>query len=173
MYLEQNGAFRTDSLFYERLQTRHRKKGIKPVYSLNERVTPEGAKSLYQLFISCADEYDFAIKAFGSKQHLEKLKDVSWFMNGEVKGCLSFRGYSAWLEDMQERDFSMAKAVLIEKARDGDVGAAKKLYDVSKPSNPNTKGRPKKEDIAKAAAQQVEDHQDLEEDIKRLTLVRG
>lgn len=169
MYLESNGLYRTDSLFVERIAKRHKNQGIKPVYCLNERQAVKGCEQLYKVFIESADEYDFAIKAFGSKGHLDKLKDVKWFTEG-WQGSVTFRGYNAWLEDMKERDASIGKKVLIEKAQDGDVNAAKKLIDMHKQSS--SKGRPKKEDIIKAAAKKAEEKTDVEEDLKRLNVIK-
>tara|TARA_Y100001973_G_C5012042_1_gene238846 strand:+ start:68 stop:586 length:519 start_codon:yes stop_codon:yes gene_type:complete len=169
MYLEANGFYRTDSLFVERIAKRHKEKGTEPEYSLSERLPKEDDKNLYQLFLDSADEYDFAIKAFGAKGHLDKLKEISWFMKG-WPGCRSFRGYEAWLDDMQERDASIGKKVLIEKAQDGDVTAAKKLIDLHKQTA--SKGRPKKEDIAKEAAKKAEEDDIIEDSLKRLNVIK-
>lgn len=169
MYLETNGQFRTDSLFVERIATRHKKSGNSPVFHLSERKPNGSTVSLYDLFISCADEWDFAMKAFGSKAHLDRLKTIKWFTEG-WRGCMTFRGYEAWLEDMAVRDTSIGKAVLIEKARDGDVSAAKKLVDMNKPVH--TKGRPKKEDIKREAVKAADERKDIEDDMKRLNVIR-
>lgn len=167
--LESNGLFRTDSLFVERIATRHKRVGQEPAYCLSERKSKDGKPVLYDLFISCADEYDFATKAFGSKAHLDKLKSLTWFSEG-WRGCLTFRGYNQWLEDMDERDASIGKSVLIEKARDGDVSAAKKLVDMNKQTA--TKGRPKKEDIQKEVTKRADERKDIEDDMKRLNVIK-
>lgn len=169
MYLEQTGHYRTDSLFKERIAKRHKNRGTKAVYTLTEREPAKGYEKLYDIFINSADEYDFAIKAFGAKGHLDKLKEISWFMEG-WQGCPSFRGYNAWLDDMKERDASIGKKVLIERAQDGDVTAAKKLIDLHKQTA--SKGRPKKEDIQREAAKRAEEKTDIEEDLKRLNVIK-
>lgn len=169
MYLENNGGFRTDSLFVERIAKRHKNAGQVPVYSLSERQSKDGKPVLYDLFISCVDEYDFAVKAFGSKAHLDRLKKVKWFAEGWA-GCLTFRGYDSWLDDMAERDTSIGKSVLIERARDGDVSAAKKLVDMNK--QVATKGRPKKADIQREAAKRADERKDIEDDMKRLNVIK-
>lgn len=169
MYLEANGHFRIDSLFAERIAKRHRNVGTKPAYFLAERPRDKDAVTLYSVFINAVDEYDFAIKAFGSKAHLNKLKEISWFMNG-WPGCLSFQGYTAWLEDMAERDLSLGKEVLIARAKEGDVSAAKKLVDMNR--TPNAKGRPKKEDIQREAVRKADERQDIEDDLKRLNVIK-
>lgn len=166
MYLEKSGQFRTDSLFFERIAKRHKQQGIKPLYCLSERQDKGECKRLYEIFINSVDEYAFAIKAFGCKAQLDKLKEIKWFREGWV-GCKTFRGYNAWLEDMRERDASTAKRVLIEKTLDGDISAAKKLADMSKPAA-GTKGRPKKEDIRRESVRLAEEKTDVEDDLKRL-----
>lgn len=169
MYLEQTGIYRTDSMFVERIAKRHKNRGLEPVYCLSERQDVKGLPRLYNIFIESTDEYDFALKAFGNKGHLDKLKDIAWFRDG-WQGCQTFRGYNAWLADMDERDASIGKKVLIEKAQDGDVAAAKKLIDMHKSAN--TKGRPKKEDIKREAVKRAEEKTDIEEDLKRLNVVK-
>jgi len=169
MYLESNGLYRTDSLFIERIAKRHRVAGHTPVYCLSERTKHKDCEKLYDLFIDCADEYDFAIKAFGSKGQLDKLKGTKWFMDG-WQGCLTFRGYNAWLEDMAERDHSIGKAAILAKAREGDVNAAKKLVDMHKKTN--TKGRPKSEDIKREAVAAAEEKEDVDNDLKRLNVIK-
>lgn len=166
MYLDNNNNPRTDSLFVERIAQRHRDAGFKPVYSIAERGEKQGCKNLYDIFISSVDEYDFAIKAFGSKHHLDKLKNIKWFMES-WRGCPSFRGYSAWLEDMDERDASIGKKVLIEKAREGDTSAAKKLIDMSKPAKTGA-GRPRKEDVKRESVRLAEEQNDIQSDLDRL-----
>lgn len=169
MYLESNGQFRTDSLFVERIAKRHKNAGTQPVYCLSERQEKQDCPKLYDIFINSADEYDFAIKAFGSKGQLDKLKQVKWFTEG-WQGCMTFRGYDAWLDDMRERDLSTAKKVLLDRAADGDVSAAKKLVDMNKPTH--VRGRPKKEDITREAARQAEEKTDIADDAKRLNIVK-
>lgn len=169
MYLESNGQYRTDSLFVERIAKRHRNAGHSPVYCLSERQDHKDCPRLYKVFIDSADEYDFAMKAFGSKGHLDRLKNVKWFMEG-WQGCMTFRGYQAWLDDMEERDASIGKKVLIEKAQDGDVTAAKKLIDMHKRTA--SKGRPKKEDITREAKKAAEEKTDIEDDLKRLNVIK-
>lgn len=169
MYLEQNGLYRTDSLFVERIAKRHKNAGLKPVYHLSERKESNTTEKLYDVFINSTDEYDFAIKAFGSKAHLDKLKEISWFLYG-WPGAKTFRGYNEWLADMDARDQSIGKKILMEKAQDGDVPAAKKLMDMHK--SVHTKGRPKKEDIRKEAVKKADEQAEVEEDMKRLNVIK-
>lgn len=157
-------------MFLERIAVRHKEVGTEPVYCLSERQEKGGCKILYELFISCSDEYDFAIKAFGSIAHLDKLKTIKWFMEG-WGGCKTFRGYEAWLEDMRQRDASIAKSILLERAREGDVSAAKKIADMAKPLTSSKAGRPRKEDIKREAVKQAEEAADIEDDAQRLNVI--
>jgi len=170
MYLERNGQFRTDSLFVERIAKRHKKAGTTAVYCLSERMNNKDVSRLYDIFINSVDEYDFAIKAFGSKAHLDKLKELKWFNEGWA-GCATFRGYAAWLEDMQERDRSLAKQVLVTRAKEGDVSAAKKLADMNKPVKGVSAGRPKAADIKREAAIIAEEQAEIDDDLKRLGVI--
>mgnify|MGYP003134467588 FL=1 len=71
---------------------------------------------------------------------------------------------------MKERDASIGKKVLLEKAQDGDVTAAKKLLDMHKQTS--SKGRPKKEDITREAKKVAEEKTDIEDDLKRLNVIK-
>lgn len=165
MYLEASGRYRTDSMFYERINWNGTRTDIEPVYYLNE--VKDSDKNLYKIFINSLDEYDFAIKAFGSKAHLDRLRNTKWFSEG-FRGCSTFRGYDCWAEDMRQRDESYAKRILKDKADDGDVGAAKKLADMAKQPKVSTAGRPKKEDIKREAVRQVEEKFSVEQDLERV-----
>lgn len=168
MYIGHDGRYRTDSLFVERITKHHGKIKLSPVYTLSERQEKDGVKSLYDIFINSVDEYDFAIKAFGSKAHLDKLKEIKWF-NESWRGFRGFRGYNAWLDDMSERDISLGKQVLMQRAREGDTSAARKLIDMNKPNNTKQgAGRPKKEDIKRESIRLAEEQHDVKEDLQRL-----
>ena len=109
------------------------KKGDVPPYTLKEYdVEYEGVKvkSLYLLFMESVDEYDFAVNHLGGIQHLEQFRKSSWFENG--KG--SHRGFINWINDMKQRDKSLAKKAMIEAVREGKVQAATRLHDISSES---------------------------------------
>lgn len=169
MYLEFKGQYRTDSLFSERINKRQKEAGYKPVYCLIERKAYDNVKSLYDIFINSIDEYDFAIQAFGSKAHLDKLKSIKWFTQG-WRGCSAYRGYNAWLDDMKERDASIAKKVIMDQTKGGNISAARKLSDMSKTTETakTGAGRPKAEDIKRESVRIAEEKSDIQDDLNRL-----
>ena len=92
------------------------------------------------------DETDAAIKIVGSLKNWRKLCKLKWFMNGDV--TISFDGILNWRLDMAARDITLAKRILLESAKKGNVTAAKRLLDEYKDSVPKNKvGRPLKTDV--------------------------
>lgn len=114
------GHRRTGSLFIETSQDKNRD----PVLSLRD-YDVNGLPSAYNLYMESADEYDAAIKLVGTMTHWRKLMSCSWFMNGDPDK--NFTGLESWRRDMQARDASTAKRVLMEKVADGDRQAAQFL----------------------------------------------
>lgn len=172
--IDDRGVMRTDSLFYERLNKRQRDKGVEAVWTLREYPRVIDGKvypSLYQEYMKCVDDYDAGTSLLGSSAHWKKLKDIKWFAEGH-KSIGGHRGYNSWPEDMFMRDASLAKKILIEKAKEGNTSSAVALASLLKAERTPTKGRPKKEDIALAAAEQVEEDSAFAEDIKRLNVVK-
>lgn len=165
----------TDSLFVERIAKRHYDRGLTPKFTLFEKdkvVNGKTIPSMYRLFMECVDEYDAAIKLLGSWAHWEKLRKVKWFSQSWVK-CPAHRGADAWIVDMQKRDMSAAKKVLLEAVENGDTTAAKKLADmVSKTASAYSRGRPKNEEVVRQAASIAEEKAAVEDDLKRLNVVR-
>jgi len=137
------GQYRTDDLFWE-TSDKERRIIRPPLYTLKE-TTDKGLPSAYQIYMSCTDEYEAAEKLVGSQRHWRKLCKLKWFMHGNE--CISFDGLAVWREEMVQRDVSNAKKALLQAAKDGDMGAVKKLLDVALGGSAakRTVGRPKKE----------------------------
>lgn len=131
-----NNTCQTQSLFYEY--------GNKDApYTLKVHDVHKNGKtyiSMYSVYMTCADEYEAADRLVGSQYHWRRLCSIDWFMNGVPQ--FSHEGLNTWREDMRARDESKAKAVLIAAAEEGNVNAAKHLYDKSK--KPVTKPSEKK-----------------------------
>lgn len=136
-YLDKRGAMKTEALFYETISPSSMK-SYKPLYTLKEE-TKKGLPSAYQIYMQSVDEYDAAMKLVGSMAHWEKLLRCKWFTDGVET---VFRGVNSWREDMKKRDVSLAKRVLMEKANDGDISAAKALHAIQETKQ--AKGRPNK-----------------------------
>lgn len=123
--LDWKGARRTLSIFREPQKYRE---DMPAIYTLKEQDT-EQYPSAYQIYMHSVDEYDAAIKIFGSYKHWKKLCNLKWFMEGQT--LWNFEGIAEWRKTMKLRDSSVAKTVIYGKAKDGDLVAAKKLIDLS------------------------------------------
>lgn len=171
--IDRRGVMRTDSLFYERFNSKHEQLDLEPIWTLSEHPRTIHGKtypSFYQDYMDCIDEYDVATSLLSGTKHWDKLKKCKWFSQG-WKGYKSHRGYDQWPADMFARDVSIAKKALYTAAKRGDTGAAKKLADLMKQATAAEKGRPKREDIAKAAAQAASDDSAFADDLKRLNVI--
>lgn len=139
--LDVRGAFRTESLFRESIQTQSRRAGYDPFYSLRD-YEHKGFVSAYQIYMNSIDERDAALKLVGSMLHWRKLLKLRWFMNGRVN--TGFEGISQWREDMSQRDATEAKRVILEQCSDNNVTAARTLNDIVKNKKNDIHGKSKK-----------------------------
>lgn len=134
-----NNTCQTQSLFYEY--------GNKDApYTLKVHDVHKNGNvyiSMYKVYMTCADEYEAADRLVGSQYHWRRLCGIDWFINGVPQ--FSHEGLTTWREDMRARDESKAKAILIAAAEEGNVNAAKHLYDKSKKpaAKPEQKQKPK------------------------------
>lgn len=115
--------FRTQSLFVE---FAFKTDVYKPLYTLNEGER-DGCMSMYRIYMNSVDETDAAIKLVGNLRHWRKFLAAGWFMNGIL--AWGFEGLKSWRADMEARDFSLAKGVLLASCSKGDIASAKKLLD--------------------------------------------
>ena len=107
-----------------------------PIFNLTER-DRDGTYSMYKLYIAQPDEYSAAMAILGSWKWWCALKKTAWFPPH----------LEAWNKEIELRDKAVAKATLIREVEDGSVPASKALLDMYK----SPAGRPKKEDVKKAA----------------------
>jgi hypothetical protein len=172
---DKKGTCKTDALFLERITKNQRDLGVQPFWTLREYdrvIDGKTYPSFYQLYMECADDYDAGMTLLGSSTHWAKLKKIKWFSEG-WKACLAHRGYDTWAADMHLRDVSLARKTLLEAAKKGNASAANQLAGLLKlEANLNSKGRPKDEDIARAALDVVEEDSAFAEDIKRLNVIK-
>jgi len=155
----------TRSMFVDLVGLEERSEGT-PEFTIQEYdIERDGKKykSLYKLFMQSADEYDFAIEHLGGLDIFNQLTSAKWFS----EGYRAHRGIAAWREDMRARDESLAKKAILLAVRDGDINAAKKLFDVSKKTN-TTRGRFVKDEAKKEAAKMAEDKDFLKGAASRL-----
>lgn len=160
---------RTKTLFADLISPEDRKK-FNPKYTLKEYDTTFGGKeykSLYLLYMESVDEYDFIEKYLEGTAHFEALCNAKWFRDG----VRSHRGIEAWREDMRARDASRAKKAVMVAVSEGDTAAAKKLWDMSKPTAETKRGRFVKEEAKKEAVKKVEEEDFLADAALRLNVV--
>lgn len=168
-YRNDNGTWRTKTLFAEMLGPAAREKH-NPPYTLNEEDCVKNGKqykSLYKLFMQCADEYEFATTYLGGPAHWKSLLKSKWFTEGRA----GHYGIAAWRSDMKQRDESLAKRALIAAVREGKIQAANKLYDISKPTEETKRGRFIKDEAIKVAKAKVENDSFVDDAIKRINVV--
>lgn len=128
-FLSEIGSQLTQGLFYEyRHQTTTTEKAP---YTLKD-VDWKGSKSMYKIYMSCASEYEAALKLLGSWSHWVKLTNCAWFQPY----------LEAWRHEVEIREAAIGKATIIQKALEGNVTAAKELVNQIKVKG--SKGRPTK-----------------------------
>lgn len=108
-------------------------------------------QSVYEIYMASTDEYEAALTIVGNMVHWEKLCTLDWFMNGLPER--NIRGLKQWRDDMKKRDASLGKKKLLEQAEQGNVTAAKFLYE---DSSKGSKGRPEKK-VATPSSSSVTD----------------
>jgi hypothetical protein len=126
----------TNGLFWER---RHCNvafyRGVPPPYTLKRQdhlIDGVTYKSMYLIYMTCATEYEAAMKLVGTLPHWQKLCKSPWFYDELLK----------WREDMRLRDEAMAKQILLAAAKEGDLSAARSVIKLSQPKTRST--QPKK-----------------------------
>jgi hypothetical protein len=138
-----NGSYLTQGLFYEwnnqDAPFTLRDTGQEEYYTAR---SGKKYRSLAYVFRNSVSEYDCAIKTLGSWEHWQELKrrTKGWFETGMVNG-VKYSGLNDWIAEKEMSDESAAKAVLMKAVEDGDVNAAKFVYDKKTKS---AKGRPEK-----------------------------
>jgi len=123
---DSRGVYKTQSLFREyRFSTTS---SDAPIYNLKER-DEHNTISMKRIYVACASEYEAAMTLLGSWLHWKKLCKTAWFK--------SYR--NAWEEERTLREQALAKRALITKAEEGNVNAAKLLYQnkAKSKTNPN------------------------------------
>jgi hypothetical protein len=156
-----NGHFLTESLFWE---TNKNRDNIAPVFTLKS-VEHKGLPSLKQLYLQHMDptEYTFAMNVFGSWQHWEQLKSLSWFAPYAEE----------WRKELMVLLRSRAAQAALDVLSSPDAPAATKMQAAryvadSGWEEKHTKGRPTKREVAKAARDIAESDKHIEDDFKRI-----
>lgn len=127
MIYDNAGRFLVRAIFWE-MSNPERRITIPPLYTI--KVEPcNGLPSAYQIYMESVDEHEAAIKLVGNMKNWRALCLSKWFIEGWKEH--GHEGLAVWRDDMEARDKSEAKAMLMDKAGQGNVAAMTKLYNMS------------------------------------------
>ena len=134
----ENGVYLTQGLFYE-FNNQEAPYTLRDTGKKSHYVAQSGKRylSVPHVYRNCIDEYEAAMELLGSWEHWKKLCSNKWFMEGKD----SLSGLVDWREEKVIQDKMLAKKALLEAIEDGNVAAAKLLYETT---NKKTVGRPEK-----------------------------
>jgi hypothetical protein len=156
-----NGKILTEALFWE---TNRDREAYAPLFTLKP-VEHMGCPSLKQIYLEHRDptEYTFAMSVFGSWQHWEALTSLIWFKPHVEE----------WRSELAVLLKSEAARAALGVLSDPEAPSANKMQAARFVAEKGweekaTKGRPKKEDIQKAARQVAETNSHWDEDYKRI-----
>lgn len=164
LLIDRKGNIRT-GLIREVNQTYRRNKP--PVYTMKP-LDHDKYISLYKLYMECVDEYEFAATAFGSMDNFKVYQEMSDFMLGPHESSVhQYKGLREWRKEKELHDKAVAKKLLWESAKKGNVTAQKILYDGDKQA-----GRPSKAKVSEEARKQAEQDKILKEGLERIQKIR-
>lgn len=140
IYKAPNGVQLTQGLFYEW-------NNPKAPYTLrSEDYTSRAGveyKSVSAIYRTCNSEYEAAIQIVESWEHWKKLCTLDWFVTGQISDNLKYQGLNDWKEEQELRKKSKSEEVLMSMVKEGNVTAAKFIYEQSgkqtKAGRPETK----------------------------------
>ena len=137
-YKADNGIQLTQGLFYE-----FNKPDAPYTLRSEDYVSKKGIeyKSVGALYTECSSEYEAAILIVESWTHWKKLCSLDWFVNGyETSSGLKYGGLVEWKEEQELRKKSESETMLMTMIKEGNVTAAKFIYEQQ--GKQTTKGRP-------------------------------
>ena len=157
-FTDNQGRYRTKSLFIEMINKEQLAAGFEPMYTL--KAHPK-YMDLHLMYLEEADptEYNFALRAFGSWEHFKHMRTLSWFLVY----------LNQWREELEvklraEGVKALRKTAKTEGAR--GISAAKFLAE--KGWEPKKRGRPSQEEIERERQIQARMQEDLQDDASRL-----
>lgn len=143
-YKSTSGQALTQGLFYEwnnqEAPFTMRDTGLEPLYTSKKGKTYTSVPYLYR---NSNSEYDCAIEVLGSWEHWKKLCALDWFMTGSIMNA-QFTGLNDWRIEKELSEESKAKKVLMNAIAEGDIQAAKFIYDKKTKASITKAGRPEK-----------------------------
>ena len=169
-YKDEQGRYRTKSLFIEAIDPRVKANGYNAPFSLKADA-PDGVVSMKEMYLEIADptEYEFATQVLGSWEHWQKLCQCSWFAPHRT----------LWQAELEDKLRSEGVAIMREIAQSGNKGAAAAAKWLAEKGfnkevgmrSPSKRGRPSKEEVAAERKAAVKELDETEEDAKRIGLV--
>ena len=164
VFKNSSGRFFTKSLFFE-MTLAHRPHAV---YTLkdNDHTDNKGVKyvSLKRLFLACTDptEYTFATTHLGGWQHWKDMQTTTDLIPH----------IEEWREERDVKLRSIGIQKLISQAEEGDSFQAAK-YLADKGWDANTKGRPSKAQVTKAAKEEASVRKVVSGDFDRIRNING
>lgn len=137
-YKADNGIQLTQGLFYE-----FNKPDAPYTLRSEDYVSKKGIeyKSVSAIYRQCNSEYEAAILIVESWEHWKKLCSLDWFVSGHVTTAgLKYQGLTDWKEEQELRKKSESEEVLMQMVKEGNVTAAKFMFEQH--GKQSTKGRP-------------------------------
>lgn len=159
--------YRTQSLFWElRYGTEDK---YPPIFTLkSENIERDGVTyySLKKIYMSYDHvphmEYDFALDAFGSWDHWNKLaNDTIPMIKDEIK---------SWREELDIKLKAQGLKALINAARDNDAKGVQAAKYLAEKGYATKRGRPSKEEVERELKQEAGIKKQLESDLQRIGL---
>ena len=154
-----NNIMRTQALFleYKFMNVSHARVNDS-VYNLKD-YDWNNTISMQNIYVECTSEYEAAMTLVGSWNHWLKLKRCKWFMPY----------LEAWEIQRKLREESEAKKQLLEAAEDGNVTAAKAIFDQGRTKRA---GRPSTADKAKVARDDADLNDFLKASMSKVTPIK-
>ena len=146
----ESGHYKTSGLFYDK-----RYDSEDAPFTLKEQ-DHNGLIAPKPHYVAAATEYEAALTILGSWAHWCFLKKSKWFSPIA----------DSWEQERLLREETEAKKILIEEAENGNVTAAKAIYDQGKQSK---RGRPTKAEKAKVLSKDMEIDDFLDAAMQKVT----
>ena len=123
--------------------------------------------SIKQIYMNSVDEFDCAMKCFGSWDHWLYLCKRPDFLEGRALKA-QWTGIKHWREEKRLMEQNAAKKIIIDLAAKGNFAAAKMLFDNTKLNG--EVGRPNNEKVLQKVTEMAEHEYQVAQDMKRIRL---
>lgn len=164
----ESGHFRADVIheIWKRNNNNTRRELVKPFFTMRDYEFRDYV-SLKQIYMNSVDEFDCAMKAFGSWDFWLYLCKNPAFLNGTQLRA-QWTGILNWREEKRLMEQNAAKKIIIDLAAKGNFAAAKMLFDNT--TVKDSVGRPSQEKVLERVTKLVEEDTKVKEDMRRIRL---